>query len=181
MSTFTKVLVVLILLASGVSLGVVTTLYAHRIDYKTALKNEQTARKAEVASKDKDIQNLQTELALRESQASALRQTAEKLRTDLSGAETSAKDWQDKYGTLMTELSKLTEQYKAIASQIGAKDTVIQELTTNLQSAREDLAAAANAKDTAEQRALDLQARLAQAERNLIELEKAYVVAVKGQ
>lgn len=181
MSTLTKVLVVLILLASGVSLGVVSTLYAYRTDYKTALRNEQTARKAEVASKDKDIQGLQADAALRESQAGALRQTVEKLRTDLSGAETAAKDWQEKYGTMMTEVSKLTETTKSIAQQIGEKDKVIEELTTHLQTAREELAAAASAKDAAEQHALDLQSRLAQAEKNLIELEKAYVTAVKGQ
>ncbi len=181
MSTFTKVLVVLILLASGVSLGVVSTLYAYRTDYKTALSNEKSERKAEVASKDKDIQKLQADLALREGQAGALRQTVEKLRTDLSGAETAAGTWKEKYGTMMTEVSKLAETTRTIAEQIGEKDKVIQELTNHLQTAREELAAAASAKDAAEQHALDLQARLAQAERNLIELEKAYVTAVKGQ
>ncbi len=181
MSTFTKVLVVLILVASGVSLGVVATLFAYRTDYKAALRSEQTARKAEVASKDKDIQNLQTDLALRESQATALRGAAEKLRTDLAAAETNAKNWQDRQSTLMTELSKLTDQYKVITDQIGEKDKVITDLTNNLQAAREELAVAASAKDDAEQKALDLQARLAQAEKNLIELEKAYVTAVKGQ
>lgn len=181
MSTFTKVLVVLVLVASGVSLGVVATLYAHRIDYKTALKNEQNARKADIAKKDAEIQNLQTELALREAQASALRQTAEKLRTELAEAETAAKSWNDKHNALQTELGKLSDSLRAITDEIGKKDKVIQELTTHLQSAREELAAEAEAKKAAEQKARTLQDRLTQAEKNLIELEKAYVTIVKGQ
>lgn len=181
MSTFTKVLVVLVLVVSGVSLGVVATLFAYRTDYRTALRNEQNARKADVAAKDRDIQLLQDEVGLRESQAAALRQTMGKMQTELASAQTDSKNWQDRYGTLMTEVAKLGQSYTEIANKIGEKDAVIQELTTKLQSAREELAAAESAKGVAEQRAMDLQDRLAAAERNLIELEKSYLAAVKGQ
>lgn len=179
MSTFGKVLVVLVLVASGGLLGALATLFAYRTDYKAALAQEKRARAADVASRDADIQKLRDDLGLREAQATALRTTMEKLRTDLTSAQADAKNWQDKHSTLSTDLAKLTDQFKAIADQIAEKDKVIQELTANMQKAREDLELAQTDRTAAEQHALDLSERLKQAEKNLIDLEKAYVAVVK--
>ena len=179
MSTFTKTLVVLVFVASGILMGVVATLYAYRTDYKAALAKVTAEKNKVIGDREADIVMLQTDLALRESQAIALKNAIGKLETGLSAAQNDAKNWQDKHSMLMTDLGKLTEQFKVISDQIGEKDKVIQELANNLQTARSELEAAQKDKDNAEQHALDLAARLQQAEKNLIEIEKAYVSRVK--
>ncbi len=180
MSTFAKTLVVLVFVASGILMGVVATLFAYRTDYKAQVARVTADKNKVIGDREADIVKLQNDLALRESQATAFKGSIGKLETELSAAANDAKNWQDKHSMLMTDLSKLTEQFKVISDQIGEKDKVMQELTTHLQEARNDLELAKKDKDNAEQHALDLATRLEQAEKNLIEIEKAYVTRVKA-
>lgn len=180
MSTFAKTLVVLVFVASGILAGVVATLFAYRTDYKAALAKVTADKNKVIGEREADIVRLQTDLALRESQATALKGSIAKLETSLSAAQNDAKNWQDKDSMLATDLGKLTDQFKIISDKIGEKDKVIQELTNDLQAARNDLELAKKDKDNAEQHALDLATRLQQAEKNLIEIEKAYVTRVKA-
>jgi peptidoglycan hydrolase CwlO-like protein len=175
MSTLTKVFVVLVLILSLVYLGVASTLFAHRIDYKAKWDDEKAAHaktvadakkaatdfegqiatlKNEVAAKDKDASEAKNQAAEAKREAEVVRADFNKLKTD--------------YTTLVAEQQKLQSNN----NDLTQRNENLNKQLAEEKKLRED---AQRVRDTVQAELLASQDRLEKAYKDIAEMEKQIV------
>ncbi len=173
MSTVTKVFVVLVVLASFGLLGVTSTLYTYRVEYKKALNKEQAAhgdtKKAMEDLKTKlegDVKTLEGSLATANSNFAAADSAKQQLESVNKGLQTDLQ-------TMTSAISKAEGSIKSLESQLGVlKDEVkrVNEEKDNYVKAKET---AESERDIAQSRLNEVEGQLMNANARLSETSDA--------
>lgn len=179
MSTLSKVFVILIVIASFVYLGVTSALFAHRVDYKLKLKDEEASHaktknelQGKITTQASDIEQKDSKISGLEGEIRNRAQVIEKLETDLKTANS-------KNEKLTTELAAIRTDVNTLKSNLDEaqkRNEVLQDKVAELQKDKDQAIADRDAKQNALK---ETQHNLTISERNLADLEKQYIGRMK--
>jgi hypothetical protein len=175
MSTLTKVFVVLVLILSLVYLGVSSTTFAHRVDYKAKWDDEKKAHAETQSSMTKaktdyegQIATLKSENAAKDKDASEAKNQAQEAKREAEMVRADFNKLKTDYTTLVAEQQKL----QANNNDLVTRNENLNKQLSEEKKLRED---AQRVRDTVQAELLAAQDRLEKAYKDIAEMEKQIV------
>lgn len=179
MSTLSKVFVILIMISSFVYLGVTSSLYAHRVNWKDKYtKRDEEANKKEIELKA-DIQGKAAAMDEKDGKIAALDADLRAKTQMIEKLEVDAKVSNQKNEKLGTELAGLRTSFDTLKSNLDEaqkRNETLQSTVAELQKEKDQAIAD---RDNVQNKLKETSHNLSVSERNLADLEKQYITRMK--
>jgi DNA repair exonuclease SbcCD ATPase subunit len=179
MSTFTKILIIIIFVMSLVYLGVSATLFSLRVDYKSRLEKETKAHEESNQNAKKKIDGLTSEISTKNIEIQRLQNELIVTQNELTNTYSSSLVLEKKFTDLLNDINELRKRYETLAANLEEQTKKNNELQTLLDEHRKNKEQAESDRDTIQAKFIETEDKLVKAEKNLAELEQQYVAMAK--
>jgi hypothetical protein len=180
MSLLTKIFIVLVFMASLVSLGVQATLFAMRVDFKDKWVKEANHHYNTIAMKNNEISHVRVEKENREDYARALNRRIEVLVTETAKDQTMIATLDRMYSLAQLEKTQLLTDLDSFTKQLEVQLTRIKEQEVKLTELRDRLGKMIVEKNASLQQLVYVQQDLDRVSKELASLEERHVEVVKS-
>lgn len=179
MSLLTKIFIILVFMVSLVALGVQTTLYAHRTDFKAKWEQEVQYHYQTIGLKDSEIEYLKMESLNREKFNKALQKRIDILTHENSIHVTRVADLDRRYTEQVYVVQKLQADLEAFTKNLEVQLVEIKDKANKVTELRNRVAKLLTEKNIAVQELQYVKQELERVGKDLANLEKRHIDTVK--